>query len=106
MRMRCAAVALVTADGGVRRLWARSDSAKSFAETQLKALKGRIIEQAIERRTRVLSNRVRSAKQGDVVAKILAVPITARAKRPVGALVGLRTGSTQQRARARQAHDQ
>ena len=90
MRMRCAAVALVTADGGVRRLWARSDSAKSFAETQLKALKGRIIEQAIERRTRVLSNRVRSAKQGDVVAKILAVPITARAKRPVGALVAIK----------------
>ena len=90
MRMRCAAVALVTADGGVRRLWARSDSAKAFAEEQLRALKGRIIEQAIERRTRVLSNRVRSAKQGEIIAKILAVPVTARAKRPVGALVAIK----------------
>ncbi len=90
LRMRCAAVALVTADGGVRRLWARSDSAKVFAESQLKALKGRIIEQAIERRTRVLSNRVRREKQGEIVAKILAVPIIARAKRPVGALVGIK----------------
>jgi diguanylate cyclase (GGDEF)-like protein len=89
VRIGCAAVALLTTTGGVRRIWARSASAKQFSEAQIAALNAVLIDQVIDQRTRVLSNKVRMLRDGPIVGRVLAVPVAAHSQRPVGMLVAV-----------------
>jgi diguanylate cyclase (GGDEF)-like protein len=89
VRIGCAAVALLTTTGSVRRIWARSASAKQFAEAQIAALNAVLIDQVIDQRTRVLSNKVRMLRNGPIVGRVLAVPVASHSQRPVGMLVAV-----------------
>lgn len=89
VRMGCAAVALLTATGTVRRIWARSASAQQFAEAQIASLNAVLLDRVIDQRSRVLSNKVRLLRDGPVVGRVLAVPVAAHAQRPVGILVAV-----------------
>ncbi|MEZ5458585.1 MAG: EAL domain-containing protein [Steroidobacteraceae bacterium] len=89
VRMGCAAVALLTATGSVRRIWARSASARQFAEAQVASLNAILVERVVDQRSRVLSNKVRLVREGPVVGRVLAVPVATHAQRPVGVLVAV-----------------
>jgi diguanylate cyclase (GGDEF)-like protein len=99
VRMGCAAIALLTATGGVRRIWARSASAKQFAEAQIASLNAVLVDRVVDQRSRVLSNKVKLLRNGPVVGRVLAVPVAAHAQRPVGILVAV------QRAKDPEFHD-
>lgn len=88
-RLGCAGIALLTASGSIRRLWARSDSARSFAKAQIDALRNVLIERVIEQRSRLLSNRVRLSREAPVIGRVLAVPLAAHGRRPVGMVVAV-----------------
>jgi diguanylate cyclase (GGDEF)-like protein len=89
VRMGCAAIALLTATGGVRRIWARSASARQFAEAQIAALNAVLIDRVVDQRARVLSNKVKLLRDGPVVGRVLAVPVATNSQRPVGILVAV-----------------
>jgi diguanylate cyclase (GGDEF)-like protein len=89
VRLGCAAVALLTSSGAVRRIWARSASARSFASEQIDALSAVIVERTVDQRSRVLSNKVRITKSGPVVGKVIAVPVATNSQRPVGILIAI-----------------
>lgn len=89
VRLGCAAVALLTAAGGIRRIWARSASARSFATEQIGALAEVIVERTVEQRSRVLANKVRITRKGPIVGKVMAVPIATNSQRPVGILIAI-----------------
>jgi diguanylate cyclase (GGDEF)-like protein len=88
-RLGCASVALLTSTGSIRRLWARSESARSFATAQIDALRGVLAERVIDQRSRLLSNRVRLSRDAPVIGRILAVPVIAHGRRPVGIVVAV-----------------
>jgi diguanylate cyclase (GGDEF)-like protein len=103
-RLGCAGVALLTAGGSVRRLWARSDSARGFATAQIDALRGVLVERVIDQRSRLLSNRVRLSRDAPVIGRILAVPVSAQGQRPVGIVVAVdRSSGPEFQARALRA---
>lgn len=89
VRMGCAAVALLTATAGVRRIWARSASARQFAEAQIASLNAVLVDRVVDQRSRVLSNKVRLLRGGPVVGRVLAVPVASNSQRPVGILVAV-----------------
>ncbi len=89
VRMGCAAIALLTATGGVRRIWARSASAKQFAEAQIASLNAVLVDRVVDQRSRVLSNKVRLLRDGPVVGRVLALPVAVHSQRPVGILIAV-----------------
>ncbi len=88
-RLGCAGLALLTPAGSIRRLWARSESARSFATAQIDALRAVLTERVINQRSRLLSNRVRLSRDAPVIGRVLAVPVTAHGRRPVGIVIAV-----------------
>lgn len=88
-RLGCAGVAVLTSTGAIRRLWARSDSARAFATAQIEALRSVLSERVIDQRSRLLSNRVRLSRESPVIGRVLAVPIAAHGRRPVGIVIAV-----------------
>lgn len=88
-RLGCAAIALLSPVGEVKRIWTRSSSALEFATQQFQSLSELLITRCVDKRESLTSNRVRTNAEGPVVAQLIAVPVAASGQRPVGIVAAL-----------------
>ncbi|MCS6948308.1 MAG: bifunctional diguanylate cyclase/phosphodiesterase [Steroidobacteraceae bacterium] len=87
--LQCAAFALLSSTGTVRRLWARSRTAREFAVEQFEQIGETLVERVMRGRAFFASNRIRLAKDGPIVGRIVAFPVVAPQQRPAAIIAAI-----------------